>query len=144
MALIGLSPVEEQDYTSHRDPNAGDPTQATVFRIGTLDTNTSLRLRDTMTTMESGNTGTRIQINRGTYELDIVRYGLRGWRNFKDKNNHDIEFKTVIRQNNGITYNVVADECINRLPQWLITELANAIVELNSLTKEQEKNLDTP
>jgi hypothetical protein len=74
----------------------------------------------------------QVMLNKSN--LEVVRFGLKGWDGFKDDKSNDILFTTVTRIVNGKQYTVVSDDCLGRMDVMLIRELANQIRTINVLT----------
>jgi hypothetical protein len=145
VAITGISKFEVEDYISIRDPHhpdkaGADRSQATIFKLGVLDADIAAQISDRAMVMENTNEGTRYFIHGGTRSLTAVRFGLRDWVNFTNKDGGTIPFERTTAYVNGKTYDVATDNTLNQLPQWLIGELGKKIIELNSLTEELEKN----
>jgi hypothetical protein len=141
MAIRALTLSTVKEYQSDLDPAKGTD-EATVFVIGAIDAFASTYIADrTLVFSDSGN-GTReiSQMKLNEVNLDMVRFGLKGWRNFRDDSDNDVEFKTVDRVVLSKKYTVVADECLARMDISLIRELANAIQSINMVTKEEAGN----
>lgn len=143
--ITGLSLFEVEEYVSERDPlKEADPANATVFLIGALDVDVQAKIGDRSMVMENTAEGTRFFINQASRNLDAVRAGLRGWRNFKDRDGGDIPFNTVMGNFSGKTILLVSDDSLARLPTWLRNEIGQRVLDANELRTEQEKNLQTP
>lgn len=68
--------------------------------------------------------------------------GLAGWENFLDPNGKDIPYQTTtVQTSDGGFREVVTDECLSRLSQDELAELAEFIMEQNGMTSELEKKL---
>jgi hypothetical protein len=72
--------------------------------------------------------------------LDAVRFGLKGIRNFVDRMGSEIKFRTIKRNVNGITYQVVADDVLRYFDLETIEELATELRRLNTVTQAEAKN----
>jgi hypothetical protein len=165
MALIGVSVGETFEYVLDRDPckkrvqlevplveNGVKITEevvigdgATVFALGVLDVFVMGMIYDETSSVtrgeDAGRVGITTRINQSN--IEAVRFGLKGWRNFKDARGNDLAFKTVKKLTNGRTYTVVSDECLERLGIRDIRELAQAIKDRSEVGREEEKNSAT-
>ena len=65
---------------------------------------------------------------QGDLTYECVKKGLKGWENFKDSNNNNVEFK----------YN--DDGCIEIIPFHILIELGAEILKLNVLSELDKKN----
>jgi hypothetical protein len=145
VAITGISKYEIEKYVSLQDPHHpakpdADPTQATVFDLGVLDADISAQIADRSMVMENTGEGTRYFIHGGTRALTAVRFGLRDWHNFPNKDGGSLTFERTTAYVNGKTYDIVADTSLGAMPQWLVQELGRKIIEMNSLNQELEKN----
>lgn len=144
MAITGLSKIETSEYISESDPCKTEQEGATVFLIGAVDKETIGGLRDELQHLETVGEKQIVKLNTSAVFTKACKVGLKGWRNFKDKDGKDIPFRLV----DGFMYNketkVLAPESINGLPFDLIMELGRAIVEKNSkLDSKLLKNSET-
>lgn len=122
MALIGIDKDEIFEYVSNFDKNKNNPT---IFELGVLDNRTKLNLlKDAVDSKGEVNVNA---LQSKSYE--IVKAGLKKIRNLynkKTKQYEDIEN--------------ITDDVLDRLPMVVITELAGKIIEINFLSREEEKN----
>lgn len=81
---------------------------------------------------------TRMEI--GKQEIEFVRFGLKGFKNFKDKDGNDIPFKTVKNTVGNTDYQVASDETLKYIPRPAIAELAKEIDNLNKISVAERKN----
>jgi hypothetical protein len=72
--------------------------------------------------------------------IDTVRFGLRGFENFKDAKGNDIKFTTTDIQLNNRDYKVASDEVLKNLGIRLVAELAGKIKEASEVSSGDEKN----
>lgn len=132
MAITGLSKIETTEYISENDPCKSEAEGATVFLIGAVDKELIGGLRDELQHIESVGDKQIIKLNTSAVFTKACKVGLKGWRNFKDKDGKDIPFRLV----DGFIYSkevkVLSPESINGLPFDLIMELGRVIVEKNS------------
>jgi hypothetical protein len=165
MALIGLSRSDTIEYVSDSDPckkwidvpiDPNDPSRgterkpvieegATVFLIGQLDVFLMGRIYDQASTLTRNdeNDEVGLKTNLNLTNIDAVRFGLRGWRNFRDKDGSDLPFATVKRRCNGRDYQVVTDACLKFLGIQLVQELAHEIKTRSEVSQAEEKNSGT-
>jgi len=80
------------------------------------------------------------KINFAKRDIETVRFGLKGWQNFKDKDGNERPFKTQKINKGGRVYEVCTDSTIRQIPLEVIRELAEAIRSANSLSEEEAKN----
>jgi hypothetical protein len=164
MALIGISVgdvfehVSDSDPAKQRvevpvdpeDPSKGSRTEivigqdATVFELGVLDVFLMGMIYDRATAIskaDDDSLGFSTRVNQTN--IETVRYGLRGWRNFRDKHGAEIPFETTVQRIANRKYQVVTDECLNRLGIRRIRELGQQIKEYSEVQAAEEKNSAT-
>lgn len=129
MAIVGISRFETEKFFSERDKE-----KETEFTIGSLDVDMKARLSDKMYSIGiQGVSGMGIGTNKNVVYLEAVRYGLRGWNNFKDSKGKPLEFKTKEWMVYGKPYTIVDDDSLQMLPSWLISELGRKILDRNEV-----------
>ena len=124
----------------------GDKKDPTIFILGILDSLIKTRLTDLGMVYKYNpeapkDSFAEARMNIAEQDLEFVRFGLKGFKNFKDKKGDDIQFKTTKRTLANTEYEVVSDDTIKLIPRFAITELAQKIAEENKLTGPQRKNL---
>jgi hypothetical protein len=144
MAIIGLSLEATKDYTSLLDPARNTP-DATIWVLGTLDSRIMGKIRDKATTMgidpmkpdEVTQT-----VNLREMDFETVIYGLKGVKNFNDAKGNAIKFNTRNRNHGGMNYEVADPAFVKLVPSDIISELAEQIRAMNSLTPAEAGNSD--
>lgn len=139
MAMHGLNLTKTFEYVSNLDPAKGTPTEksdATIWKLGTLDSRVMGYLRDMSTkftvsqaNMTGENNSVETSVSQSEQDFETVRFGLKGWTNFKDEDENDIKFetKTKMLAGSGKSYQAVTPELVSMIPGELITELATRI-----------------
>ena len=162
MALIGITRADTFDYVSETDPSRKiiqvpvdphDPAQgmreevvveegATVFELGVLDVFLMGMIydRSTSITRNEGSDDVGFQTRINQTNIETVRFGLRGWRNFKTAAGDDIPFIPEKRFVNGREYLQAADASLNALGIRLIRELGQEIKARSEVTGHDAKN----
>lgn len=150
MAIVGISKLETEEFISSHDMvDTGDGTSkqatksegATVWQIGVLDSDIRAVITDKAMVLEQHVDGNRILSQAGTRNLMAVRFGLRGWENFKHEDGSDIAYETEERMISGKIYTALTDKCLESIPGYLVTELGQEIIARNMLDAETRKNL---
>lgn len=143
MAIKALTLSRTKVHESDLDPAKGTP-DATQFTIGAIDSYISSYVFDRTLVFGESAGGERevAQVKMNESNIDVVRFGLKGWKNFKDEDNNDVEFTTVERVVMGKKYVAASDECIARMDIALIRDLASAIREINVVTKDEAGKSD--
>lgn len=163
MAINALSLASTREYISRLDPHhpdkakdyqgqyipAGttvpDPKKATRWKLGTLDSRVYGYLRDITTEIvqtDDGQASRRLAVNKMYREA--VRFGLRGWENFKDHRGKEVERVTEEFTLGGKVYVVLTDKVLDVIPGEVIAELGQAIRDGNEVTEDEAKNSETP
>jgi len=122
-----------RDYTLTGD------TSGTVFHLGVLDRALRNSLIKRITSKKELE-----DISIMEYFEDVVRFGLRGWENFKNDQGEDIiyeskEYDTKVGKRVGMKVPLLD----HFAKEWL-TELANEILDENQIKDEEAKNLESP
>ena len=162
MALIGITRPETREYVSEGDPSRtvrkvpvdpADPAKgtreeivhedgATIFELGVLDVFLMGMIYDRSTSITRGgdseDVGFQTKVNQTN--IETVRFGLKGWRNFKSPTGGDIAFAAEQRFVNGRTYQAVSDDCLNQLGIRLIREFAQEIKANSEVRGHEAKN----
>lgn len=120
----------------------------TFFSLGVLDSQLHSFLIDKSRTFgissSTGDSASTVNVNVEMQNYDIVRFALKGWRSFKDKDGTDLKFVTVSHHTPfGRNYNVVSPVCMDYVKPY-IQELAREIIKDNTVTKEDEKSFSQP
>ena len=140
MAIKALTLSSVKLIESESDPAKGTA-DATRFTIGAIDAFVSAYVFDrtlTFTEADAGGIATA-QVKMSEANLEAVRFGLRGWENFKDQSGNDVPFTTSDRIVMGKKYVAVADDCLALLNQDLVRELAAAIRRINEVGPDDAK-----
>lgn len=139
-AFKAINLTKTVEYQSDLDPNKGNDA-ATIFVIGALDSRTMSHIYDknleSKFTKEGENV---IKPNQLTSAYMMVRFGLKGLRNWKNDDDSVVLFKTERTNQFGKTYDLVLEDIISGFPNELIVELAEAIADVNNLSEQDVKN----
>ncbi|MEJ6846753.1 hypothetical protein [Sinorhizobium fredii] len=162
MALIAMTVSDTVEYVSDLDPAKGqksvpldpkDPSKgeiikdvvnegATVFMLRPLDVFLMGHIYDnaSMLSGKQGDDTVGIHTRVNQTNIDAVRHGLAGFKNFAAKNGNQLRFKTQKAVVNGRQYDVVHDDIMNSFGVKLIAELADKIKEISEVSPDEEKN----
>jgi hypothetical protein len=142
MAIVGLRLDATEEYVSPNDGDKGTD-KATVFTLGTLSARVQTTLKDRSTRFTSdpnAENGVVAEFLPFTASYDTVRCGVVGWSNFADGTGEEILFKASTGTIGGVKVQLVAEECMDRLPVDLIRELSDRINEINSMSETDSGN----
>lgn len=114
--------------------------EQTVWKIGVLDSLTMADISQMDVEFDPGSKEQKVKANIAGRDLDYVRYGLKGWVNFKNTKGEDIKprFNTLSR--GGRAVQILHDECLRQIPTKIIRELAEVILNENEISESEEKN----
>jgi hypothetical protein len=118
------------------DDAKGTP-DATKFTIGALDAFVTAYVYDRTLTFSEVDGKDTAQVKMNEANIEAVRFGLKGWSNFKDAAGSDVEFATVDKIVLGKKYVVVSDGALAALPPEVIREVALKIRKINEVTADE-------
>lgn len=121
--ITGINLFETENYTSKYDKS--EP--KTVWKIGAIDS-------ESMPIVMADNGNTILAMTQA------VRFGLKGFENFKDAKGNDVVYATEQKVFMGRLCNVLADSILKILPPMLILELGTKIVKIGELSEAEAKN----
>jgi hypothetical protein len=126
MGIVGVDTNLSQDYISKYDKGE----QKTIWKIAVLSAHAFAHIGSKITDQTKAVEGM----------LEVVKFGLRGFENFKDKDGKDVQFTTETKELYSRTYNLVSNNIINIIPIDIIIELGGRILEITKLTEQEIKN----
>ncbi len=162
MALVAMTVSDTVEYVSDLDPakskqqvpiDASDPSKgttekvvigegATVFTLKPLDVFLMSSIYDNASDISgkqgSDEVGIRTKVNQTNVEA--VRYGLAGLKNFHDARGNQVIFRSKKMWNGGKQYHVADDTVLSALGLRLMTELADQIKKISDISPAEEKN----
>lgn len=122
MGIKGISLGEVRNFISQYD----NEEPKTIWKLGALDSEIFDLLGEDKNPLR--------------LMSDAVRFGLKGFENFKDENGNEMKFNTVSRAVGSYNYKVVADNIMKILPPQLKSELGVEILKMSKLNEEEIKN----
>jgi len=134
--IVAINSESTFDYSLISD--TGD--NKTIFKLGVIDAFVRAFIDDTHTSIKKED-GSMDDIAISDKYVQFVKFGLRGWDNFKDSNGNEILFQTEEKVFPRIgKRTIVSDNCLAKLDlQWII-ELGLQIVIHNKLSESESKN----
>ena len=142
MAIRAVTMDQVVDYVSKEDPAKGTPQEAddaTFFQLGTLSARMQAKVKDAATSFRADpesvdpkNPQMTAEFRPNESVILMVKFGLKGFRNFKDSNGNDVPFKTEQFHLGGQSFLVVSDDTLNFLGLELIRELSEVIEKSNT------------
>jgi|SRR3990167_4261720 len=115
--ISGINLSETVDYICK-----GDTENPTTWKLGMLSS-------DMLGKLSAGVSGSEIDM---AYKL--LQLTIKGWANF------NIEYATAKENIFGQEMDVVPVSILGRIPLKTITELSAKVLEINGLSKEEQKN----
>lgn len=141
MTIIGLSLEATRDYVSKHDKGEGP--DKTTWVLGTLDSRIMGMLKDKATSIlidpSKPTEEVETTINAAEYNFQVVMFGLKGFSNFMGEDG-EIEYKSKGRRHGGRSYDVCDEDVMRRIPQAVLTDLADEITKDNMLSEDEIKN----
>jgi hypothetical protein len=130
--------VSKQEITIVEEKEVVNP-NATIWIIGAIDSIQKAQIQATWVEIEEGADGEKkLSRNKSTFvttDFDIVRYGLKGFKNFGNA-----QFVTEKRKLFDREVEVVSDDTLKLIPIEIIRELSDAIWTGNQVSRDLEKN----
>lgn len=114
--MKALNPKATHEYVCKEDKKL-DENDQTVFVVKYLSIEQSANIRDNMYQVDGSMKNRKERILAGTSELEVLKLGLKGWKNFRDEltgEKVDFDDKNIM-------------EMIGRIPPAARTELADHI-----------------
>jgi hypothetical protein len=138
--LVAIDINETVEYSSTMDTK--EP--RTVFLLGAIPAVVMASLKDqsrvVLVDITNNDGRTPVRTNVGEMQLNYVRYGLKGWTNFKNRKGETVPFRTQKQSLSGREVEVASDESLNYLSDEIVQELADKLRDFNSLSVEEVKN----
>ena len=137
MAFKAINLAKTKTIELESDPEYGTDA-ATKFTIGALDGRVLSLIKDKatgipMSTFGGGGDG-MATLRMNEMNFDIVVHGLKG------VDNYDVAFTTTQKQLGGKTYLVADPDFVATIPDEITGEIAEQILNINTLTEEERKN----
>jgi hypothetical protein len=142
MTIKAVNLSKTINYQSDNDADKGSQ-NATTFVLGALDARVVSSIKDKATAIPVSSLGTgegfaTLRINEMNF--DVVQFGLKNLVNFTDSDGNQIAYNTVVRQLGGKNYTVCDPAIVEAIPEEEIAPMADAILNINSLSETERKN----
>ena len=138
MSVTVFDVAETREYTLKADTE--DPT---TWIIGRVDHRLWSSIQDKYQRFALNDLGAEA---KGTVSFDLnarnddfVRFGIKGWRNLKDKQGNDVAFSTESTQTAVGNRQGLADRMLEMIRPF-VAELAAEIEAFNGVTRAEQKN----
>lgn len=126
---IALDPKSTFPYVL-KDDRELPKEQQTVFQLRGLTVSEEATVTDSMILAHGG--VEELSVRAGTHQLTVLRYGLKGWSNFKNADGADVAFEVEKGHPRCVT-----DACLDRLLPKYRAELSSAILERGVITEDE-------
>jgi hypothetical protein len=126
---IALDPKATFEYVLEDDRQL-EQSKQTVFTLRGLTVAEEAKVADSMISSIPGQE--ELTFRSGTHQLTILRYGLRGWRNFLSADGVEVPFETTKGSPRQVT-----DDCLDRLSPLHRQELVAAIMDRGTISEEE-------
>tara|TARA_Y100000310_G_scaffold336739_1_gene422116 strand:- start:28309 stop:28701 length:393 start_codon:yes stop_codon:yes gene_type:complete len=126
---IALDPKATFEYVLEDDTGLPEEDR-TVFTLRGLTVAEEARVADNMIASIPGQE--ELSFRSGTHQLTVLRFGLRGWRNFKAADEKEVPFETGRGNPHHVT-----DAALDRLLPRYRQELVSAIMDRGSITEPE-------
>jgi hypothetical protein len=140
MGIIAFDITATREYVLQEDTHEPH----TTFLIGHLDTALRNHLEDKTTSFgvnkDGADSPATVQLDLSRRNCEIVRFGVKGWQHFVDKDGRDIDFAQVSVAVPGVGNRKGLSDRLLDFLQPYIAELAGEVMKANTLTEEEEKN----
>jgi hypothetical protein len=140
MSHIAIDPDAIRDFSFPEDVD--DPT---IYQLGQIDSHLLAAIYDGQNVYFRNDSGPEMpasfEIKANRRNLDLVKFGLKGWRNFKDSKGKDAEFDMQsypvpkIGPRNG-----VSERCLRMLGRARINRLAAELSSDNILSGQERRD----
>lgn len=137
----------DPDKITHYSLKGDDSESPVVFELGVLTPSIKARLNDiAMNWSVNTNGGPEEKGNVHSHlnqrNVEIVRWGLRGWKNFTDDKGKEVVFQSVATAAPGRhgTLNIASQRALDTLTSDTVDELARELVPQTIITALEEKN----
>ena len=131
---IALDPKATFEYVL-TDDRALPEDQRTVFVLRGLTVGEEARVADAMIASIPGQE--ELAFRSGTHQLTVLRYGLRGWRNFKYADGTDVEWEDLNEGRDAEDRNRILDRNLNKIPPEIRSEIAEQIRGESTLGEDE-------
>lgn len=153
MAIRGVNLAEKEAFIHPDDPGhedhpdyqeavkkGNDPEKPTIYYLGNLTTEDRIELGDMGATPTMRDGGITMSLRNTQRAYQVVKRGLKGWDNQIDHNGKPAAFtEGTLYTASGSFQKCAGDDCLVHLPQQIINDLAQKILEKNGMTAELEK-----
>ena len=133
--LFGLKPSQTQEFEPKGQEDVPSE-ERLVFLCKFLDVNMSARISDQVYSAKGFGAKREELLRAGTQEVEILRQGLVGWRNFFYDDGAEIEWVDIPSNTSRQKAASFMDQNLNKIPPELRSDIADFI--RGSSTPDQE------
>lgn len=139
-------PVDPDKITEYK-LKGDDSESPVVFLLGVLTPRIKARLNDTAMNWSVNTNGGpeekgNVHSHLNTRNVEIVKWGLRGWKNFTDEKGKEVlfDFAAISFPGRHGTLNICSERTLDQLPVEVVDELAGVLMPTAFITPVEEKN----
>jgi hypothetical protein len=126
---IALDPKSTFPYVLLEDRSLPED-QQTIFQLRGLTVAEEAQVSDSMLLAHSGTD--EVAFRAGTQQLTVLRFGLRGWENFRTAEGEEVPFESTKGHPKHVT-----DACLDRLMPKHRQELMNAVMDRGEIKADE-------
>ncbi len=124
--IFGINATTVQEFIPKGQEDVTSP-EKTVFLCRFLDVNMSAKITDQVYSAKGFGSKREELLRAGTQEIEILRQGLVGWRNFQYEDGIEVEWKEIPRGVNKQKMAEAMDENLNKIPPEIRGDIADFI-----------------
>ena len=125
MKLYGLKPGEAHEVTLPLQKD-DKPEDRIIFLVTYLSALDAARIQDSLYAVEGWGKNRREEFKTGTMQVEIIKQGLKGWKNFKFEDGNIVDWRDPIGKSAEEREKVMLDN-IDKIPPEGRSELADII-----------------
>lgn len=147
MRLLNLASTEEYVLESDRiyenDGKTWTPREdATTWTLCVIDSSALAAILDKSSKISIDAETNQPSGTMSTHQnnANICQFGIKGWSHLKAHDGNEVAFRTQVRFVSGVKHEVVDPDILKLIPLAEQKELADRIMELNTVKEEEVKN----
>ena len=138
---MAIQALNLHDFFDKTHPD--DTENPTVWTIGIVDSRVLSQIQDKSTDISfdpsNPDAEAGVRVNQNEVALKVVQFGLKGFRNFANKEG-EVQYDTERRMVGNTPYMVVKSDIIAVIPSDVLKWLADEIMDLNKVNAEEAKS----
>lgn len=126
MKLFGLKPGEVLETTLELQKD-DKPKDRTTFLYTSLDASDYARIQNELYQVDGWGKNRRERFLTGTQQVEVMKLGLKGWKNFKYEDGVEVVWDAPSKGKNAQEVDNIMMDNINRIPPEARAELVDII-----------------